>query len=1344
MQALVVAAGAAAAAGAVAYVAYRRRLLARLITSARLAMNPDSIVDVAQRAEDLGVSRQRISSLVRSMPRCPRGSERLAEALLSLGLYEDVVYLASRGCSVHSTTLSRARAYSMGLGLSKWETEASRLLGEQPRLLGSSKVMVAFCEGGHVEVMVDGVVSEVPPPGGSWRSPPQDEVMSSIAQLSGAQLLISWGPCNLKGAVDAKLLLSIAYPDVRPSIASIAYNLGLNPMLPPSAIVLAAVRASVEALSRVGVDWSTMPEAVRGAEAIAKFKDIVDRVVGQQSPREGRAIVVTDRPRAFMPVWRPFLVDPSRAKGVSYQVLASLRSLTSRGGDPLRALRNAPLLGDFGKALAEALRASLVPATAGPRPGSQVEPWDLACLGDLEVTLDCARSYELCLRPQAPPPDEEELLRSLRVRCPGGSNIRFSASTYVPRRLAEALGLSAPSKGRVKAYGELIAGGPRGASDAVASALAMTSRASRPLIVVPSRALAEATAKAYGIPLVTPDAVDTWTVRGGPGVIPWDDYLAAPEAAGVADTTVLVFPERMIWAEQDDTPYGVHGKLVDAVVELVAKNGGMAVSRALQAEASSRDDVELVEPPASGAAQVNIGPEDIMAEAERAFRRLWGEGAQLRPYQRLAIRVLAEMASRGTSSALMAILPTGAGKSAIFQVSARALEDMGLGSTAIVISPLRALMHDQVRNAKQRGLRAAYIDSGVPPSRKGEIIAAAKEGLLDLVYVTPEGFGTGAASELARSAGQASLAVLDEAHTLSRWGLSFRPSYLYVARQLREASSSSWPPMLALTASAPPDVVKDIMEELGLGEHEEHRISLGVETEDIHFSGRPIVLRAPSIRPEISIDVVMARSGRERLDDIADRVEELTKWADSLGGPWVGVVFVPFVQSSSEPWLNADEVAKAINGRLGEEVLVYHGQLGEARRREVEERIIMSSRTGRGPRVVVATKAFGMGVDIPNIRWTLHAAPSESVEDMYQEIGRAGRDGKPARAVILYNPSDLEARKAMARGDAIKPLRVQRALNIIEGTLESLRRREGPAPLPIKDASGEWGLVRYLDVLRMTGVIDYEVIRGPVLAYDAPRERVEEEAGWCAELREGQCLSRAIRGLEGRRAFLNLCDGRASISLEQAQGCKAVSYDSLVALVSPSPDWKKPKKYLDPELYATTLWLSLREVRKLRELSELLEAAVAARARGGPALVDSQVKRMMDESLARGVRPPLGGVRLGRVVRCDTAEECVEQAVMDAAEIERLVGEGSVVVGASGVAASLFSARYLRQTGRSPQVSVSYYRKLAALARRGELEKAMNMGYVIIIARQGAKVEEVVKLAHGYPYANFYLYARRT
>jgi ATP-dependent DNA helicase RecQ len=1341
VQEAVLAAGAAAAAGAATYVAYRKRLLSRLLTSLRLKVNPDSIVEVASSAESLGISRQQVSTAVRSLRSCPKGSERLAESLVSLGLYEDVIYLASRGCSVPSVTLRRARTYSLGLALSKWEAEASRLLQEQPRLSGNSKVMVAVCEGDYREVMVDGVVTEVPPPGSSWRSPPPEEVMSSIAELSGAKLIISWGSCGLRGAVDARRLVRLAYPDVRPSLASIAYSLGVNPMLPPSAVALAAVESSVDILNRVGVEWDKMPEDVRGASEIVKYRDLVSSVVGQRGVNEQRSIVVTDRPRAYMPLWRPFSVNPSRAPQDDYVAAIVIKALASRGGDPLRAIRLSSLDGDEGRSIAKAIMASLVQTAAGPRPGSQVEPWDLACLDDIEVLLDCARTYGDCLPSSRPPPDEEELIRKLRVRCPGAKNIRLTANSYVPQRLAESLGIAAPNKGKVKAYGEPIVGGLRGASEAVSSAVAMASGASRPLIIVPTRALARAAASAHGGTFITAETMDSWFSKGGLGFISWDDYLVMPEAGGVADRSIIVFPERLIRAEPEDTAYGIHDKLVDYVIELVVKNGGLAVSRALYAEAERRDDIELVAP-SRPEIDVELSDADIMEEAENAFKRLWGADLSLRPYQGLAVRVLAQMASSGRASSLMVILPTGAGKSAIFQVTAKALEDLGLGSTAIVISPLRALMHDQVKNARSRGLRAAYIDSSVPPSRKREIIAAAREGLLDLVYVTPEGFSSGPASELVSTSGEASLVVLDEAHALSRWGLSFRPSYLYVARQLKDRASAGWPPIVALTASAPSDVVRDVLGELGYSDYEERRISLGPETAEVSYSGKPVVLRAPSLRPEISIDVVPARDGPDRLEDIALHAEELTRWADSLGEPWVGIVFVPFVQSDSRPWLNAEEVAKFLGRRLGEDIAVYHGQLSDSERRRVEEEVVSSSRTGRGPRIVVATKAFGMGVDIPNIRWTLHAAPSGSVEDLYQEIGRAGRDGKPARAVILYNPTDMTVQSAMAKGEAIRPLGVHRTLQLIAEAMQCVKYRDGVIPIPIKGREGEWGLVKYLDVLRVAGLVDYEVVRGPLLAYDLPREKVEEEAGWCIPMSDGTCISRAVRGLEGRRVYFNICDNDASIGLKSQENCKSISYDGLVALVSVASGWRRPRRYLDPELYAISLWLSLREGRKVKELSDLLEAAVAARARGGQQLADSQVKRAIEELLAKGLRPPLGGVRLGKVVRCDSVDECVDRAIKDVIEVEELVGEGSVVIGASPTAAPLVSARYLKLTGRSPSVSPSYYRRLASLARRGELEKAMNMGYVVVVAKDSEKVNEVIKLVHGYPYASFYLYAR--
>ncbi len=1336
MEPAIALAAGAAVAGVAGYAAYRKRYLARLIASIRLRLNPDFLVSVADSPESVGLERQQVSAIVRSLSRCPRRSEELAEKLISLGLYEDVIYLASRGCSVSSASVARARAYLLGLGLAKWEAEASRLLGESPKLLGGSKLMVAVCEDPYYEVMVDGVVSRVPPPGSEWRSPPAEEVISSIASASGAGLIISWGSCGLGNSIDARLLVSTAYPDVRPQLSSLAYDLDLNPLMPPTYIVLAAAARSVDVLDSVGVDWSRLPEGVSRAKELRELRDLVSDIVRQPQSIDDN-VIVTDRVKAGRRVWRPFSVDVSRLEGVrDYVVLVSAKSLSYRGGDPLRAMRNSRA-GLTARSLADVLMASLVKSSEPPGPGSQVEPWDLGCLRGVRAKLLCARGYAECAGGLRPPDDEADVLKGLGVSCDADPEVSLEAASYVPPGLAAAVGLKAPSKGKVIAYGEALPGGLRGVSEALAAAVAMVSGGQRPLIVVPSRALAKAASATYGALLISDyDSEERWFLFGGVGVTWWDKYLEMYELGGVADKVVLVFPERMISRGDGREP---RGDPVDQVVELVAKNGGLAVSRALGLD--RRDDVELVAPHLDEVKEVRLNVSDLLEDADEEFQRLWGKGFRLRSYQRLALEVLFKMVASGSPTAVFVILPTGAGKSAIFQVGAKVLEDVGIGSTAVVLSPLRALMHDQVKNARKRGLRALYIDSSVPTSMRRPILRASRAGVLDLLYITPEGFNLTYAIEALSSS--PSLVVLDEAHTLSRWGLSFRPSYLYAARQLKELRTSGWPPILALSATAPPDIVRDVMSELGMGSYDEYRISLGArETLSIEYSSRPVVLRAPPIRPEISVDVVPARAGRERLDDAVEIVRRLVEWADSVQSRWIGVVFVPFVQSRSNPWLNAESVADYISKSLGEQVLVYHGQMGDRKRREVEELILRSSATGSGPRIVVATKAFGMGVDIPNIRWTLHVAPSESVEDLYQEIGRAGRDGLQARGVILYNPSDAAAQSAMAKGEAVKPLAVFRVLSLVQEVHRNLKVKEGPVPLPLNLVGGEWGLVRYLEVLRIAGVLDYEVVKGPLLAYDKPREAVEEAAGWCIELSDGTCIARRVSGAAGRQVYLRYCEGAASLSVSAANdGCRYVPYSSLVALVYLSPEWRRQRKYLDPDVYAVTLWHSIREGSKASEVARILETALAARARGGEQLADSQFKSMLEEALNRDVRPPVEGVRLGKVFRCDRLADCVEQAVRDAAEIERTVGPGSALMGGSSKAVPVYVSAYLKLNGRQPNASESYYRRFASLSRKGRLEEAMNMGYLLLVLKDTSRAEELVRASRGYPYVNFYLYS---
>jgi Superfamily II DNA helicase len=1277
-----------------------------------LGVTPEELLSYALRRQ---VRPTEISSLVRSLRSCPRDSVSISQELAGLGLYEDVIYMAHvLRCPVSTEAVVRSRAGLLALGEPKWEARAAALLGEAPRLSRLSLVMSAFCAGDEAEVYVDGVVVRVPPPEARWRSPPVHELLERIASLSGAEVLLSWG-CDLRGFIDVKALAEVAFPDVEPTLPALMYALGVSPSASPPEAVLAIAKIAADVLARAGVEWRRLPETVREAWALA----LVHELPGLSSAP--RAILVTDRPRALARLWRPFRLDLSKAldSAADYVTVASLTSLALRGGDPLRVLRQAPSLA-HGRQLEMALRSSIVVNPEPPSPGDQVEPWDLRCLpGPVdvnEVEVDCVRPVKECLS-AGPPADEVKLLKSLGVTCEASRDGAYEGL---------ASKATAP-KGKVKTI-PLGAEGGLEALRSIAWTVKAMSQGRRLLVITPNRLLAKVLSRGSGS-LSAGQELDSWLLRGGPLVLSLDEAYERPGVVAVAEAVLLLMPERYRSSSLD--PDATLEELKSIAAERALRLGAYVLTRAW-------DPTDAMAEPflvPSGQSEVHVTPDDLMEYAVELFRSSWGS-SRLRPYQETSLRLLFEMAVGGPPSVEFVILPTGAGKSAIFQLAARALADAGLGSSALVVSPLRALMHDQVRGARGRGFLTSFIDSTVPEKRREEDVEKARRGFLDLIYVTPEAASSGAAGPLLDNERGLALVVLDEAHAVSRWGLSFRPSYLRLAEAVRNSrGKDGWPPIIALTASAPKDVVSDVLRALGFEGFEEVKVDLSHRRlEGISYRGVPVVLRAPALRPEIEVDIIPAPAGRERLRAVEDLVKELSSWADRVGRPWIGIVFVPFVESREAPWLNADYVARYLSSRLGVRVARYHGKLGDRERRLIEEAVIRASRgSARDPNIVVATKAFGMGVDIPNVRWTLHVMPSASVEDLYQEIGRAGRDGRPSRAVVLYNPSDVDFLLGLARHNVVRPSEVMSLLRSLRA-LSRLFPKGSPVPVPLsRDGSGTVD-IRHLDVLRVSGLLDYEVAEGPLTFVDD--KGACRGNGWHIPLRGRGCM---VRADEGEPATVCIREDKASLGPANGDQCETLwTYRGPVALVylEEAPD----DEVLPPEAFAASLWLSRREVKKVTEVKEVIEEALAARSRAGPFAASEVIKRLMDSRLAQSFNMPRLAPRLGGVRTCSSLQECLDLAVDEVHGLAEAFGYDFVTLAATDSLVKAFVAKYVRLYGRVPQASARAYSRFLRYLREGDTDRLMDMGYLIVLARRRAELERLLRRLRDYPYYAAFLY----
>ena len=327
---------------------------------------------------------------------------------------------------------------------------------------------------------------------------------------------------------------------------------------------------------------------------------------------------------------------------------------------------------------------------------------------------------------------------------------------------------------------------------------------------------------------------------------------------------------------------------------------------------------------------------------------------EFRPGQREAVETV--LAGRD----LFALFPTGAGKSLCYQLPA-----LILPPPTLVISPLIALMRDQVASLTARGIGAVCLDSLQPPEVFAEGMAAVREGRARLVYVSPERLQSRRFLALMADC-PPSLAVVDEAHCCVQWGEGFRPAYAEIGAFIRALARR--PVVCAMTATADRRLRRGIVRSVGLR--------------------RPRLLRLPLIRENL----------RYAVRTTSDPTAEALRVAQAHEGER-GVVFCG-------TRARCEELSAALRG-AGIAAERYHAGLDRGERTRVQEAF-----TAREVTVLAATSAFGMGVDIPDIRWVLHDRLPESVTDYAQQSGRAGRDGLESDCILLVDPADLIRRSA--------------------------------------------------------------------------------------------------------------------------------------------------------------------------------------------------------------------------------------------------------------------------------------------------------------------------------------------